>query len=80
MIIGVAPEGSRQKGHEMENRFSKNSWIDPSSKILFFAIDAPSKCILIGDIFIPTGKVEEDLEFVKELFHRTFKGINPEQF
>jgi hypothetical protein len=45
---------------------------------LFFAIDAPSKCILIGDIFIPSGKVEEDLEFVKSYF-MNFKGINPEQ-
>jgi len=37
-----------------------------------------SKCILIDDIFKPTGNVEEDLKFVKNYFLK-FKGIKPHQ-
>jgi 1-acyl-sn-glycerol-3-phosphate acyltransferase len=77
VIIGMAPEGSRQKVMRWKTGFLRISGLT-RSKILFFAIDAPSKCILIGDIFIPSGKVEEDLEFVKSYF-MNFKGINPEQ-
>ena len=34
---------------------------------------------LIGDIFKPTGDVEEDLKYVKN-YYSTFNGINPDQF
>jgi len=77
VIIGVAPEGSRQKVMRWKTGFLRIAGLT-RSKILFFAVDAPNKCIVIGDIFIPTGKVEEDLEFVKNYF-MNYKGINPEQ-
>jgi 1-acyl-sn-glycerol-3-phosphate acyltransferase len=78
LIIGVAPEGSRKKVIRWKTGFLRIAELT-QAKILFFAIDAPSKCILIGDTFKPTGNVEEDLKFVKNYFS-AFKGINPDQF
>ncbi len=78
LIIGMAPEGSRKKVIRWKTGFLRIAELT-QAKILFFAIDAPSKCILIGDIFKPTGNVEEDLKFVKNYFS-AFKGINPDQF
>ena len=78
LIIGMAPEGSRKKVTRWKTGFLRIAELT-QAKILFFAIDAPSKCILIGDIFKPTGNVEEDLKFVKNYF-MAFKGINPDQF
>ena len=78
LIIAVAPEGSRKKVIRWKTGFLRIAELT-QAKILFFAIDAPSKCILIGDIFKPTGNVEEDLKFVKNYFS-AFKGINPDQF
>ena len=77
-MIGMAPEGSRQKVDKWKTGFLRIAELT-QAKILFFAIDAPSKCILIGDLFIPTGNIEEDMKFVKNYFS-AFKGINPEQF
>ena len=78
LMIGMAPEGSRQKVDKWKTGFLRIAELT-QAKILFFAIDAPSKCILIGDLFIPTGNIEEDMKFVKNYFS-AFKGINPEQF
>ena len=78
LIIGVAPEGSRKKVIRWKTGFLRIAELT-QAKILFFAVDAPSKCILIGDTFKPTGNVEEDLKFVKNYFSK-FKGINPNQF
>ena len=78
LIIGMAPEGSRKKVIRWKTGFLRIAELT-QAKILFFAIDAPSKCILIGDTFKPTGNVEEDLKFVKNYFS-AFKGINPDQF
>ena len=78
LIIGMAPEGSRKKVMRWKTGFLRIAELT-QAKILFFAIDAPSKCIFIGDIFKPTGNVEEDLKFVKN-YYSTFNGINPDQF
>ena len=78
LIIGMAPEGSRKKVIRWKTGFLRIAELT-QAKILFFAVDAPSKCILIGDIFKPTGNVEEDLKFVKNYFS-AYKGINPDQF
>jgi len=78
LMIGMAPEGSRQKVDKWKTGFLRIAELT-QAKILFLAIDAPRKCILIGDLFIPTGNIEEDMKFVKNYFS-AFKGINPEQF
>ena len=78
LIIGMTPEGSRKKVIRWKTGFLRIAELT-QAKILFVAIDAPSKCILIGDIFKPTGNVEEELKFVKNYFS-TLKGINPNQF
>ena len=78
LMIGVAPEGTRKKITRWKTGFLRIAKLT-QSKILFIAIDAPSKTIRIANsLFIPTEDRENDLTLVKNYFKK-FKRINPEQ-
>ena len=78
LMIGVAPEGTRKKITRWKTGFLRIAKLT-QSKILFIAIDEPSKTIRIeNSLFIPTEDRENDLTLVKNYFKK-FKGINPEQ-
>ena len=78
LMIGVAPEGSRQKVERWKTGFLRIAEIT-QSKILLFSIDSPAKNIQIGKIFNPTDNTEEDLRLIKN-YYKNYKGINPSQF
>jgi 1-acyl-sn-glycerol-3-phosphate acyltransferase len=78
LMIGVAPEGSRQKVDRWKTGFLRIAEIT-QSKILLFSIDSPTKNIQIGKIFNPIGNNDDNLRLIKD-YYRNFKGINPSQF
>ena len=43
------------------------------AKILLISINSPTKTILIGNIFEPTGDTELDLNFIQD-YYQSFKG------
>ncbi|MBQ77313.1 MAG: glycerol acyltransferase [Cellvibrionales bacterium] len=71
----ITPEGTRSKVEKWKTGFYH---IALEAKVPIFRgfIDAPSKTCGIVDKFIPTGRIEEDMEKIKK-FYRTKTGINP---
>ena len=76
-MIGVAPEGSRKKVDRWKSGFLRIA-SQTKSKIMFIGIDAPSKTLIIGRLFEPSGDTEKDIIYVMDYF-KQFKGINPNQ-
>lgn len=77
LMIGVAPEGSRKKVDRWKSGFLRIA-SQTKSKIMFIGIDAPSKTLIIGRLFEPSGDTEKDIIYVMDYF-KQFKGINPNQ-
>ena len=77
LMIGVAPEGSRKKVNRWKSGFLRIA-SQTKSKIMFIGIDAPSKTLIIGRLFEPSGYSEKDIIYVMDYF-KQFKGINPNQ-
>ena len=77
LIIGIAPEGTRKKAKKWKSGFLRIAALT-KSKILLLSIDSPSKTLLLGNFFEPTGDRDLDLRSVKE-YYQSFKGINPSQ-
>ena len=75
MTLLITPEGTRSKVEKWKTGFYH---IALEAKLPIFPcfIDAPSKTCGIIDKFIPTGRIEEDMEKIKN-FYRTKTGINP---
>ena len=76
MTLLITPEGTRSKVEKWKTGFYH---IALEAKVPIFRgfIDAPSKTCGIIDKFIPTGRIEEDMEKIKN-FYRTKTGINPQ--
>jgi len=77
LIIGVAPEGSRQKVERWKTGFLRIAETT-QSKILLLSIDSPTKNVHIGKIFNPTSNTEDNLRLIKD-YYKTYKGINQSQ-
>ena len=75
MSLLITPEGTRSKVEKWKTGFYH---IALEAKVPIFRgfIDASSKTCGIFDKFIPTGRLEEDMEKIKD-FYRTKTGLNP---
>lgn len=76
IIVAITPEGSRRKVNKWKSGFLRIAEIT-KGKILLISLDFPTKDIHIGEIFIPSGNKEIDIEFVKK-YYSSFQGIHPE--
>ncbi len=57
--IAIAPEGTRSKTGRLKTGFLRIA-LAADIPVLRISIDFPSKTILFGDLFYPTGDIEKD--------------------
>lgn len=75
-ILGLAPEGTRQKVDKLRTGFyyiAKKANVP----IIPCGFDFEKKVVIIGTPFYPTDNVEADMNFLLS-FYRNIKGKNPE--
>jgi len=78
VVIAVAPEGTRKKAKKWKTGFLRIAKIN-DCKIQLGAFDFPSKRVVLGGIFEPTGDNYADIETIKQ-WYRQYQGKFPDQF
>ena len=78
VIIGLTPEGTRKKVEKWKTGFLRIAkTLD--CPILMVGLNFPSKIILIGDLYHPSGDNDADLVAIKE-YYGQFQGRHPARF
>lgn len=78
VVIVVAPEGTRKKSKKWKTGFLRIAEKN-NCKIQMGALDFPTKRIVLGDMFEPTGDNEADIAAIIK-YYGQFKGRYPDQF
>jgi 1-acyl-sn-glycerol-3-phosphate acyltransferase len=78
LVIIVAPEGTRKKAEKWKTGFLRIAKMN-DCKIQLGALDFPTKRIIIGDVFEPSGDNHADLETIKD-WYKQYEGKFPDQF
>jgi 1-acyl-sn-glycerol-3-phosphate acyltransferase len=65
--MAIAPEGTRKKVTEWRTGFYYIA-LQANVPIIPVAFDYGKKQVKLGEPFYPTGKIEEDLQFLQEFF------------
>ena len=78
VVIGITPEGTRKKALKWKTGFLRLAkTLD--CPILMVAINFPTKTIVIGDLYHPSGDNNYDLVAIKQYYDQ-FQGIHKDQF
>ena len=78
VVIGITPEGTRKKALKWKTGFLRIAkTLD--CPILMVAINFPTKTIVIGDLYHPSGDNNYDLVAIKQYYDQ-FQGIHKDQF
>ena len=75
-IIAISPEGTRKKVEKLKSGFLRIAQ-QTNSKIMLAGIDFSNKTFELGELFSPSGDVEQDLKNIKQYFSN-FSGKRPE--
>jgi len=78
VVIGITPEGTRKKTTKWKTGFLRIAK-SLDCPILMVAFNSPTKTIVIGDLYHPTGDNNYDLAVIKQYYNQ-FQGINKDQF
>lgn len=78
MILAIAPEGTRKRIPKLKTGFIRMA-IAGEVPIFLVGFDFPTKRIVLGELYQPTGDIDADEAAVREYFHQ-FKGRNPDQY
>lgn len=78
VVIVVTPEGTRKKVARWKTGFLRIADAADCT-ILLGALDFPSKRIILGEVFQPSGDNEADIVEIKD-YYRQFTGRRPELF
>ena len=77
-LFAMAPEGTRSKVTEWKSGFLRIAK-EIQANVLMASIDFSAKEILLGDIYIPTGDNEKDIEEIKK-YYSSFAPKYPDKF
>ena len=77
-LFAMAPEGTRSKVSEWKSGFLRIAK-EIQANVLMASIDFSAKEILLGDIYIPTGDNEKDIEEIKK-YYSSFAPKYPDKF
>lgn len=77
-LFAMAPEGTRSKVTEWKSGFLRIAK-EIKANVLMASIDFSAKEILLGDIYIPTGDNEKDIEEIKK-YYSSFAPKYPDKF
>ena len=77
-LFAMAPEGTRSKVSEWKSGFLRIAK-EIQANVLMASIDFSAKEILLGDIYIPTGDNEKDIEEIKK-YYLSFAPKYPDKF
>ena len=78
VIIGLTPEGTRKKVIKWKTGFLRLAkTLD--CPILMIGLDFPSRMIVVGALFHPTGDNDADLAFIRN-YYSQFEGKYSDQF
>jgi 1-acyl-sn-glycerol-3-phosphate acyltransferase len=75
-LLAIAPEGTRSKGEYWKPGFYRIAQQTGLPIVLAF-VDGPTRTLGLGPSFRPTGRVAEDMDFVRA-FYADKHGIRPE--
>jgi len=78
VVIGITPEGTRKKALKWKTGFLRLAKA-LDCPILMVAINFPTKTIVIGDLYHPSGDNNYDLVAIKQYYDQ-FQGIHKDQF
>jgi 1-acyl-sn-glycerol-3-phosphate acyltransferase len=78
VVIGITPEGTRKKAAKWKTGFLRIAK-SLDCPILMVAINFPTKTIIIGDLYHPSGDNHYDLAAIKQYYNQ-FQGIHKDQF
>jgi 1-acyl-sn-glycerol-3-phosphate acyltransferase len=78
VVIGITPEGTREKAAKWKTGFLRIAK-SLDCPILMVAINFPTKTIIIGDLYHPSGDNHYDLAAIKQYYNQ-FQGIHKDQF
>jgi len=78
MLIAITPEGTRKKNAEWKKGFYYIA-LGAKVPIVLASIDFPKKLVKIGEIFNPTGDVENDMKEIQS-YYKGVIGKKPENF
>ena len=76
LVIGITPEGTRSKTEYWKSGFYYMA-LSANVPICFAFLDYGNKRIGIGDHFLPTGNIDEDMKIIRN-FYANIKGKRPE--
>jgi 1-acyl-sn-glycerol-3-phosphate acyltransferase len=78
IVIVIAPEGTRKKAEKWKSGFLRIAEAN-DCKIQMGALDFKNKRIVLGDLYVPTGDNQADIENIKQWYNQ-FQGKFPDQF
>ncbi|HIG68319.1 MAG TPA: acyltransferase [Porticoccaceae bacterium] len=78
VVIGITPEGTRRKAPKWKTGFLRLAKA-LDCPILMVAVNFPTKTIVIGDLYHPSGNNNFDLVAIKQYYDQ-FQGIHKDQF
>lgn len=76
--IAITPEGTRAKVSEWHTGFLRIAY-EADIPIILAAINAPTKTVIIENVFFPTGDIDADMAAIKA-YYKDFVGIKAENF
>jgi 1-acyl-sn-glycerol-3-phosphate acyltransferase len=78
LILALAPEGTRKQTPKLKTGFIRMA-IAAKVPVFLIGFDFPTKEIVLGELYHPTGDVDVDEKAVRSYFYQ-FKGRNPDQY
>ena len=78
ILLGITPEGTRKKVIKWKTGFLRIAK-EIDAEIVLTGIDFKHKRFVFGEIFIPTGDNEKDINSLK-LYFEKYKGKHPERY
>lgn len=78
IAFAMAPEGTRKKVAKWKSGFLRISQA-ADCQLVLACFDFPSRCLVVGERFTPSGEVDADITAIKQRFSQ-FGAKHPEQF
>lgn len=77
-VLTVAPEGTRKQVSKLKTGFLRIA-IAAKVPVFMIAFDYEHKHLILGELYLPTGDLETDEQYIREYFMQ-YQGKYPEQY
>ncbi len=78
IAFAMAPEGTRKKVDKWKSGFLRIAQA-ADCEVVLAGFDFPSRCLVVGERFTPSGQVDADIADIKQRYSQ-FSAKYPEQF